>query len=174
MKLIFSKLIGKRLSYNLAIAVLFLFTIGVALSQNLTTFIVLRVLSGIQGTYFHVMGQAIIATYFPPVQRGTATGFFLAGTVLGPPLGPCIASIIVTFYSWRVIMWLQAGLVGAGLVMSLVFLPRGGGDDKIAYGSYQAVFASFNPYGIVKLLKYPNILFAVSIYFPKKTHPETD
>jgi len=47
----------------------------------------MRVLSGLQGCFYHVAGQTIIAEYFPPIQRGRANGFFLAGTVAGPPLG---------------------------------------------------------------------------------------
>lgn len=68
---------------------LFGFTIGAALAPNMPIFVAMRVLSGFQGCYFHVAGQTILAEYFPPLQRGTATGFFLAGTVLGPPMGEC-------------------------------------------------------------------------------------
>ena len=63
------------------------FTIGAAVAPTVEIFITMRVLSGFQGCFFHVAGQTIIAEYFPPVQRGRANGFFLAGTVAGPPLG---------------------------------------------------------------------------------------
>jgi MFS family permease len=58
---------GRRIIYSLCIAALILFTCGAALADNLPTFVVMRVLSGFSGTYFHVSGQTILAEYFPPV-----------------------------------------------------------------------------------------------------------
>jgi MFS family permease len=80
-------LVGRLYTFNTCIFMLLVWTIAASVSPNLACFITFRVLSGFQGTFFHVTSQAILAEYFRPVERGTATGFFLAGTVLGPPLG---------------------------------------------------------------------------------------
>ena len=80
-------LVGRLYSFNACILMLLVWTTAASVAPTLATFITFRVLSGFQGTFFHVASQAILAEYFPPVQRGTATGWFLAGTVLGPPLG---------------------------------------------------------------------------------------
>lgn len=80
-------LIGRLYAYNSCIVMLLVWTVAASVAPNLASFVVFRVLSGFQGTFFHITGQAILAEYFPPVKRGTATGFFLCGTVLGPPLG---------------------------------------------------------------------------------------
>ncbi|KAJ4299303.1 hypothetical protein N0V90_004547 [Kalmusia sp. IMI 367209] len=116
-------IIGRRLAYNICIFVLFGFTIGAALAPNMRIFVAMRILSGLQGCYFHVAGQTIIAEYFPPVQRGTATGFFLAGTVLGPPLGPLVAGIMMTYSSWRSVLWLQVAMIGLAFILALAFIP---------------------------------------------------
>jgi MFS family permease len=89
-------LIGRLYTFNACIFMLLVWTIAASVSPNLACFITFRVLSGFQGTFFHVTSQSIIAEYFPPVQRGTATGFFLAGTVLGPPLGKSHSHAIFT------------------------------------------------------------------------------
>ena len=78
---------GRRIAYIACTSVLLAFTIGAAVAPTVEIFIAMRVLSGFQGCFYHVAGQTIIAEYFPPVQRGRANGFFLAGTVVGPPLG---------------------------------------------------------------------------------------
>lgn len=78
------------MAYIACTAVLLAFTIGAAVAPTIEVFVVMRVLSGLQGCFYHVAGQTIIAEYFPPVQRGRANGFFLAGTVAGPPLGSLI------------------------------------------------------------------------------------
>ncbi|GME22330.1 putative mfs [Neofusicoccum parvum] len=95
------------------------------------------------------------------VQRGTATGFFLAGTVLGPPLGPLVAGIIVTYKSWRVILWLQAAMCGCGLIMSLIFIPYSRTLDAPTFRetSVSQMIGHFNPSHIFKLMIYPNVLF---------------
>ncbi|GME22329.1 putative mfs [Neofusicoccum parvum] len=154
-------ILGRKMSFNMCIVVLFFFTLGTALAPNMRTFVVMRVLSGLSGTYFHVSGQAILAEYFPPVQRGTATGFFLAGTVLGPPLGPLVAGIIVTYKSWRVILWLQAAMCGCGLIMSLIFIPYSRTLDAPTFRetSVSQMIGHFNPSHIFKLMIYPNVLF---------------
>jgi MFS family permease len=80
-------LVGRLYTFNSCIVMLLVWTVAASVAPNLASFVVFRIFSGFQGTFFHVTGQAILAEYFPPVKRGTATGFFLCGTVLGPPLG---------------------------------------------------------------------------------------
>jgi MFS family permease len=61
------QIIGRRWSYNACIAVLLALTCGAAASPNMKVFMFLRILSGFQGTFFHTVGQTIIAEYFAPV-----------------------------------------------------------------------------------------------------------
>ncbi|KAJ9644499.1 hypothetical protein H2199_003462 [Coniosporium tulheliwenetii] len=154
-------IVGRRTSYNACTVILLLFTIGAAVAPNMPTFVAMRVLSGLQGTHFHVVGQVILAECFPPAQRGTATGFFLAGTVLGPPLGPCVAGIIVTFQDWRVVLWLQAGMVALGSVMSILFLPTSIEKDDTSKRttSVREMAGQFNPIHVFRLMSYPDVLF---------------
>ena len=80
----------------------------------------------------------------------------------------------MTFTRWQVIYWLQVGMVGFGLALSLLFVPdikkvhtNGQDQDNIVKtenrGSLSKfrILAKFNPRGIFRLLMYPNILFAV-------------
>ncbi|CAK3937891.1 synaptic vesicle transporter [Lecanosticta acicola] len=158
-----SKLCGRLIAFNACIVALLLFTIAGALAPNLEAFVVFRILSGFQGTFFHVTGQAILAEYFPPTRRGTATGFFLSGTVLGPPLGPLVAGVVTTYQSWRVILWTQAGMVLLGLVLSLAVLRKGGRpplkmNEAGSIAMLRCVLHAFNPMSVFGLMKYPNVL----------------
>lgn len=78
---------SRRVSYNAAIFVLFLVSIGTALAPNMATFTAMRVLTGCTGTYFMVAGQTIIADIFIPVVRGRAVGCMMVGSVAGSALG---------------------------------------------------------------------------------------
>jgi MFS family permease len=129
-------------------------------------FIAMRVLSGLQGCYFHVAGQTILAEYFPPVQRGTATGFFLAGSVLGPPLAPLLAGIMMTYSSWRSVLWLQVAMVGLAFVFALAFVPPSR-LDKPGYFALnirgREALRQFNPLPVFQQMKYRDISFTVSL-----------
>ncbi|OAG00120.1 synaptic vesicle transporter [Paraphaeosphaeria sporulosa] len=155
-------IIGRRLTYNICLLFLFCFTIGAALAPNMRVFIAMRVLSGLQGCYFHVAGQTILAEYFPPIQRGTATGFFLAGTVLGPPLGPLVAGIMMTYSSWRSVLWLQVAMAGFAFVLALVFVPPSRVDKPGHFAlnlkGMEAV-RNFDPLPVFQQMKYRQIFF---------------
>ncbi|KAF2129405.1 putative MFS transporter [Dothidotthia symphoricarpi CBS 119687] len=154
-----ARIIGRRMAYTACLAVLMGFTVGAALAPSAKIYVTMRIMAGIQGCYFHVAGQTILAEYFPPVQRGTANGFFLAGNTLGPPLGPLVAGIMMTYTTWRSIMWLQVAMIGVAFVLAVIFVPAGRLDQPglaLNLRGWQAV-ATFNPLPVFKQMRYPNI-----------------
>ncbi|OBU00378.1 hypothetical protein VE01_01648 [Pseudogymnoascus verrucosus] len=168
-----SGIIGRRNAYNAAIFVLCICSVGAAAAPDFRTFTSMRVLGGFTGTFFMIAGQTILADIFEPKVRGTAVGFFMAGSVSGPAIGPCVGGVIVTFTKWRVIYWVQVGMVGFGLALSFLFIPdikkanENGQDednnieiDNRRSLSTPEILAKFDPRGIFRLLMYPNILFA--------------
>jgi MFS family permease len=62
-----TKILGRRLAYNIAIGVLVGCSVGTALSGGKGAFTVFRVLGGLTGTSFMVQGQTILADIFEPV-----------------------------------------------------------------------------------------------------------
>ncbi|THW16254.1 MFS general substrate transporter [Aureobasidium pullulans] len=157
-----ARTLGRRTAYNAAIAVLFFCSIGTALSINMAMFTAMRILAGFQGTYNMVAGQTIIADIFDQKRRGTAVGFFMVGSVLGPAIGPLVGGIIVTFASWRSIFWVQTGMVGLGLFLSLLFVPSIAQPHQITekpslklWGKSQVEMLK-----VFTLLIYPNVFFA--------------
>ncbi|PSN60172.1 putative MFS transporter [Corynespora cassiicola Philippines] len=157
-----ASIIGRRLAYNACIAVLFGTTLGAVLAPSMPLFVAMRILSGLQGCYFHVAGHTILAEYFPPVQRGTAAGFFLAGTVLGPPLGPLVAGIMLTYSSWRSILWLQVVVIGISFILAAFTIPSSKTDRPglaLNIKGWHAL-AQFSPLPVLKQMTYPNIIFS--------------
>ncbi|KAL2113289.1 hypothetical protein VUR80DRAFT_4614 [Thermomyces stellatus] len=159
---------GRRVTYNFCIIVLLALTVIAGVVRNIEAFIVARILSGFQGTYFHVAAQTIFAEYFPPTQRGTATGFFLAGVVLGSPSGPLVAAVVVTFKDWRVILWIQAAMVSFGLVLSMLFIRFGQAkpDACERSRSVRETLRTCSPMRVLESMKYPKVLATVTIRSP--------
>jgi len=82
-------------------------SIGTALSPNLASFFIFRILTAFEGTSFLIVGASCIGDIYRPTERATAMGWFLSGTLIGPAFGPFIGGVIVTFKSWRMIFYLQ-------------------------------------------------------------------
>lgn len=60
-------LLGRRVSYNIAVAVLVGCSVGTAGSRSMGMFTAFRVLGGFTGTSFMVSGQTVLADIFEPV-----------------------------------------------------------------------------------------------------------
>ncbi|RYO73978.1 hypothetical protein DL766_006231 [Monosporascus sp. MC13-8B] len=119
-----SQVYGRRM-ITLVTAVGFLASsIGTALAPNLAAFFLFRILTAFEGTSFLLVGSAVIGDIYKPVERGTATGWFMSGSLIGPAFGPFLGGVIVTYVSWRVIFWLQTALAGVALVGAYFVLPE--------------------------------------------------
>jgi MFS family permease len=110
------------------------------------------------------------------VERATALGWFLSGTLLGPALGPLLGGLIVTYKSWRVIFWLQSALAGAAVILVLFLLPetihRKKSQDLKGLSRkdyYHKLWTLTNPVRVISLYRYPNLLVAVSFFLDQKT-----
>lgn len=87
-----------------------------------------------------------------------------------------MGGIIVTFASWRIIFWVQTGMAGLGLALSLLFVSssvkdppkmiyqRKKDDEKLNWGFYRMVLNMFNPLRIIRKFVYPNVFLTVRAY----------
>ncbi|KAL6708374.1 hypothetical protein ACN47E_003298 [Coniothyrium glycines] len=140
------------------------FSIGTALSPNLASFFVFRILTAFQGTAFLVIGSAVIGDIYKPTERATALGWFLSGTLIGPALGPFIGGIIVTFRSWRDIFWLQTALAGVATVLCVTLQPetihvkRALELEGLPRKQKVRMMGTWlNPLRVIRLFRYPNL-----------------
>ena len=88
---------------------------------------------------------------------------------MGPAFGPFISGIVVTFKSWRDIFWLQSALGGLALILVVLFLPetihqkRSVQLEGMTRHEYlKTVWQWTNPYRVIRLFKYPNLMIVVS------------
>jgi MFS family permease len=91
-------------------------------------------------------------------------------TTVGPAFGPLWGSVIITFTSWRVMFWLQAGLAGLSAILVILFLPEtihhkllDDIRDKPSSERTRQVLHQLNPLKIVKMIRYPNLLLTVRV-----------
>jgi len=122
-------------------------------------------------------GKIKICLYFliltpSQIERATALGWFLSGTLIGPAFGPFIGGIIITFRSWRDIFWLQTALAGFGTVLVIFVLPETihhkkstdlNGLTRREYA--HRIWQMTNPFRVIRLFRYPNLLTVVCCPF---------
>lgn len=116
-----------------------------------------------------MMGSAVIGDIYKPIERATALGYFLCGTLIAPALGPFIGGVIVTYQSWRVIFWLQSALSGAAAILVVLGLPetihRKGMDDLAGLANKSAkikqVWRWVNPLRVIVLFRIRNLIVMV-------------
>ena len=175
---------GRKWPMTVAAITFTAFSIGTALAPNLASFFgksrywsrhderrntnppkVFRLLTAFQGTCFLIVGGTVIGDIYRPIERGTAYGWFLSGTLIGPALGPFIGGIIVTYASWRDIFWLQTVLAGISTLGVIFLVPetihRKRSDELSGLPRKQKVkklWSWINPWRVIKLFRYPNVL----------------
>jgi MFS family permease len=155
---------GRRWPLIIASVTFTFFSIGSALSPNLACYYIMRMLTAFQGTAFLIIGGTVIGDIYRPIERGTAYGFFLSGTLIGPALGPLIAGIIVTYASWRNIFWLQVALAGVATLAVILLIPetihRARKEDLVGLSKAQQarkLWSWANPVRVLWLFRYPNL-----------------
>ncbi|CAL1706610.1 unnamed protein product [Somion occarium] len=97
-------------------------SIGLPLTQSVTTFEVLEFLVGI----FTVVPQILMplaADLAPPHRRASALSIVLAGLLLGILIARVLAGIVAQFVSWRVVYWIAVGVQWLVLIMMWATIP---------------------------------------------------
>jgi multidrug resistance protein len=155
---------GRRWPLIIASITFTLFSIGSALSPNLACYYIMRMLTAFQGTAFLIIGGTVIGDIYRPIERGTAYGFFLSGTLIGPALGPLIAGVIVTYVSWRNIFWLQVALAGVATIAVILLIPetihRARKEELVGLSRKEKarkLWSWGNPVRVLWLFRYPNL-----------------
>lgn len=156
---------GRRWPLIIAATTFTAFSIGTALSPNLACYFVMRLLTAFQGTAFLICGGTVVGDIYRPIERGTAYGFFLSGTLVGPALGPFISGIIVTYVNWRNIFWLQTALAGTASLALFFLIPetihRAKKEELVGLTRKEKakkLWSWINPGRVIWLFRYPNLL----------------
>lgn len=161
----YSTFYGRRPVYLASLPLLFIGSVGVALSRNVSTLMISRFFQALGASPGMSVGAAVIGDIYKLEHRGSAMGVFSSAALLGTALAPSIGGFITAYGSWR-IMQLTISAMGC-FVFAAVLLyfpetshPGTKGIDKHVHGPRRLVFV--NPLRPLRLLRSPNLL-AVSL-----------
>nr|XP_036586331.1 polyamine transporter 3 [Colletotrichum truncatum]KAF6796738.1 polyamine transporter 3 [Colletotrichum truncatum] len=123
-----SELYGRVYVYHVGNVTFTLFSIGAALSKNVSMLMAFRFLMGTVGSVPTTIGVGSIVDVMPAEKRGRALSFWTLGPLLGPCIGPVVGGYLIEAVGWRWVYWLLAimgGTLGilAFLVMRETYAP---------------------------------------------------
>ena len=83
-----------------------------AFAQDATQLIVLRAAMGIGGAMIMPATLSVIMDIFPREERGKAIGIWSAIAGVGIGLGPFVGGLLLEWFSWSSVFWLNVPIVG--------------------------------------------------------------
>src|SRR5918997_6338603 len=95
-----------------------------AFAQNADQLIVLRAAMGIGGAMIMPATLSVIMDVFPREERGKAIGIWSATAGVGIGLGPFIGGLLLEWFSWSSVFWLNVPIVSVALVAGFALVPE--------------------------------------------------
>jgi len=108
---------GTRTVFRAAIAVFVLGSIGCALSNSLTDFVIARIVQGMGGAMMTPVGRMVMVRSIPKRELIGAMAWVTTPALIGPVLGPPVGGFITTYATWHWIFIINVpiGLIGIAL-----------------------------------------------------------
>lgn len=109
---------GTRRVFGIAVAVFTLASVLCGLAQNVPMLIASRMLQGAGAAMMMPVGRLAIVRTFPKSELLVAMNFVIIPALIGPLLGPTVGGLIVHWFSWREIFFVNVpvGLIALTLI----------------------------------------------------------
>jgi EmrB/QacA subfamily drug resistance transporter len=113
---------GARTVFRLAILVFISGSIGCALSQTLTQFVIARMVEGMGGAMMTPVGRLILVRTIDKRELVVAMIWVTVPALLGPMIGPVFGGFLTTFVSWHWIFIINVPIGLAGIVLATIYI----------------------------------------------------
>jgi EmrB/QacA subfamily drug resistance transporter len=118
---------GRRLVFNLGLAVFTLASAACALAPNASDLIVARLVQGLGGAIVLPLSLTILTTAFPAEKRGMIIGVYGGLAGLAVALGPIIGGAVTEGIDWHWIFWINVPIGVAAVLLGHRLLPESHG-----------------------------------------------
>jgi EmrB/QacA subfamily drug resistance transporter len=115
---------GRKRLLESGLAVFGVGSVLAALAQNSGELIALRVLMGIGGAMIMPATLSTVSNIFPREERPKAIAIWSATAALGIGLGPFTGGLLLEYFSWSSVFWLNVPIVAVALVAAMVLVPE--------------------------------------------------
>lgn len=153
---------GRRTPLLAGLAMFTLGSAGYLLTADATTWIALRVITGIGGGVVLTSASSAVADLIPYARRGRAMGIITAAILLAVPVGMPVATVLATHVDWRGVFVLQAGVAAVSALLLLRTLPRGLGRAEQAVPMRVVLGRADVAAALISVLLYTGAFFATT------------
>jgi EmrB/QacA subfamily drug resistance transporter len=113
---------GARTVFRAAIAVFVLGSIGCALSNSLTDFVIARIVQGMGGAMMTPVGRMLLIRSIPKRELVGAMAWVTTPALIGPVLGPPVGGFITTYATWHWIFIINVPVGLVGIVLATRYI----------------------------------------------------
>jgi EmrB/QacA subfamily drug resistance transporter len=139
---------GARMVFSLAIAVFMVGSIGCALSQSVTHFVIARILQGMGGAMMTPVGRLVLLRSIDKSALVNAMAWVTVPALVGPVIGPPLGGFITTYFSWHWIFLINIPIGLLGIFMALRYIDPIRSEDPERFDLYGLVLAGTGLAGI--------------------------
>jgi EmrB/QacA subfamily drug resistance transporter len=115
---------GRKRALQSGLVVFGVASVLAAFAQDASQLIVLRAAMGIGGAMIMPATLSVIMDIFPREERGKAIGIWSAIAGVGIGLGPFVGGLLLEWFSWSSVFWLNVPIVGVALVAGFRLVPE--------------------------------------------------
>jgi EmrB/QacA subfamily drug resistance transporter len=113
---------GARTVFRAAIGVFVIGSIGCALSNSLTDFVIARIVQGMGGAMMTPVGRLILVRSIPKRELVNAMAWVTVPALIGPLLGPPVGGFITTYASWHWIFIINVPIGLMGILLATRYI----------------------------------------------------
>jgi EmrB/QacA subfamily drug resistance transporter len=162
---------GPRMVFSIAIAVFMVGSIGCALSQSVTHFVIARILQGMGGAMMTPVGRLVLLRTIDKSKLVSAMTWVTTPALIGPVIGPPLGGFITTYFSWHWIFLINIPIGLLGIFLALKYIDPIKSEDPERFDLYGLVLAGVGLAGIafglsvagLNLLPWPIIAGLVAV-----------
>jgi len=143
-------LFGRGRLYNIGFLIFSGGSALCAVSGSIGVLIGARILQALGASLLMANSQAIVTTTFPANQRGRALGITGTMVSLGSLTGPALGGLLIGWFGWSSIFWINVPIGILGFVLGLWMLPKT--REERRSGAFDYAGSGLFVVGIVTLL----------------------
>ncbi|MBU1224321.1 MAG: DHA2 family efflux MFS transporter permease subunit [Gammaproteobacteria bacterium] len=121
---------GTRRVFGIAVAVFTLASILCGLALNAPMLVAGRILQGVGAAMMMPVGRLTIIRTFPKAELLRAMNFVIIPALIGPLLGPTVGGLIVHWFSWHYIFFINVPVGLMALWLAHRYMPDYRGDSR--------------------------------------------
>jgi EmrB/QacA subfamily drug resistance transporter len=162
---------GARAVFSIAIGVFMIGSIGCALSQSVTHFVIARIIQGLGGAMMTPVGRLVLLRSIDKSALVNAMAWVTVPALIGPVIGPPLGGFITTYFSWHWIFLINIPIGCLGIYLALRYIDPIRSDEPERFDLVGLVLAGIGLAGIafglsvagLNLLPWPIVAALVGI-----------